>query len=62
MLRIHADQQFVIGTVQGAMQPIVVSEKLRNVPDKAVYSWEPTAMLGAYRVDEFYFAGGATTP
>jgi peptide/nickel transport system substrate-binding protein len=60
MLRIHAEQQFVIGTVQGAMQPIVVSARLRNIPKKAIYSWEPTAMLGAYRVDQFYFAAGPT--
>ena len=55
MLRLHADQQFVIGTVAGSIQPIVVSNHLRNVPEKAVFSWEPTALLGAYRVDEFFF-------
>ena len=28
---------------------------LRNVPEKAVFSWEPTALMGIYRVDEFWF-------
>jgi peptide/nickel transport system substrate-binding protein len=55
MLRLHAENQWVIGTVAGSIQPIVVSDRLRNVPKKAIFSWEPTAMLGAYRVDEFYF-------
>ncbi|HEX5690547.1 MAG TPA: ABC transporter substrate-binding protein, partial [Roseiflexaceae bacterium] len=31
MLAIHAEQQFIIGTVSGVMQPIVVNAKLRNV-------------------------------
>ncbi|GLS17539.1 peptide ABC transporter substrate-binding protein [Labrys miyagiensis] len=55
LLRIHADQQFVIGTVQGALQPIVVTKTIQNIPKKAIFSWEPTANLGAYRVDEFYY-------
>jgi peptide/nickel transport system substrate-binding protein len=55
MLRLHAENQFVIGTVTGSIQPVVVSSRLKNVPAKAVFSWEPTAMMGAYRVDEFYF-------
>ncbi|CAM5775709.1 peptide ABC transporter substrate-binding protein [Labrys miyagiensis] len=55
MLSIHADQQFIIGTVQGALQPIVVTKTIQNIPKKAVFSWQPTAMLGAYRVDEFFY-------
>lgn len=55
MLAINADQQFSIGTVQGALQPIVVTKTIRNIPKKAVFSWEPTAQLGVYRPDEFYY-------
>jgi peptide/nickel transport system substrate-binding protein len=55
MLSLHADQQFIIGTVQGALQPIIASKTLQNIPKKAVFSWEPTANLGVYRVDEFFF-------
>jgi len=54
MLRIHAEQQFTIGTVAGALQPIVVARSVRNVPEEALYSWEPTAMIGVYRPDEFF--------
>jgi peptide/nickel transport system substrate-binding protein len=56
MLMNHAENQWSIGTVAGALQPIVVKDGLRNVPEKAVYSWEPTSMLGVYRIDEFFWA------
>ena len=55
MLALHADQQFSIGTVQGALKPIIVNKAIRNIPKKAVFSWEPTALIGVYRVDEFYY-------
>lgn len=56
MLEIHADQVFAIGIVSGAPQPVVVSARLRNFPEKGVYAWEPSAHLGAYRIDELYYA------
>jgi hypothetical protein len=34
---------------------VVAKAGLRNVPERALYSWEPTAMLGVYRMDEFYW-------
>jgi peptide/nickel transport system substrate-binding protein len=55
LLRLNAENQYTIGTVAGSIQPLVVSKHLRNVPAQAIYSWEPTAMLGAYRVDEFFY-------
>ncbi|MCG7392489.1 ABC transporter substrate-binding protein [Microvirga sp. ACRRW] len=55
MLLNHAENQWVIGTVAGALQPIVVRNHLQGLPEKALYSWEPTAMLGIYRVDEIYW-------
>ena len=55
MLQNHAENQWSIGTVAGAIQPVVAKANLRNVPARGVYSWEPTAMLGVYRVDEFYW-------
>jgi peptide/nickel transport system substrate-binding protein len=54
MLEIHADQVFVIGTVSGVTQPIAVSNALRNVPEKGVFSWDPGAQFGMYRMDEFW--------
>lgn len=55
MLKNHAENQWVIGTIAGALQPIVVRNGLQGLPVKALYSWEPTAMLGIYRVDEIYW-------
>jgi len=55
MLRNHAENQWVIGTISGALQPIVVRNGLQGLPAKALYSWEPTAMLGIYRLDEIHW-------
>ena len=44
MLRVHADQVFTIGTV--GPHPVVVSERLRNVPAEGLYSWDPGHMSG----------------
>lgn len=55
MLAIHADQQFAIGILSEAPQPVVVSKHLRNVPEKAVWAYDPGAHFGVHRVDEFYF-------
>ncbi|MGB7241004.1 MAG: ABC transporter substrate-binding protein, partial [Sulfitobacter sp.] len=55
MLEIHASQQFGIGLLSEAPQPIVVSKQLRNVPQTAKWAWEPGAHFGIHRMDEFYF-------
>jgi peptide/nickel transport system substrate-binding protein len=59
MLAIHADQQYGIGIVTEAPQPIVVSKRLRNVPEGAKWAWDPGAHFGVHRVDEFYFSDEA---
>lgn len=55
MLKIHADQQFGIGILSEAPQPVVISRRLRNVPEVAFWAWEPGAQFGIHRPDEFYF-------
>jgi peptide/nickel transport system substrate-binding protein len=59
MLAIRADQVLTIGTVSGALQPVVWSSAMRNVPQEALYGFEPTSYLGAYLPDTFYYEGGA---
>lgn len=54
MLAIHADQQFSIGIVSQVRQPVVVSKRLRNVPENAFYGWSPGAYFGIYRPDQFW--------
>ncbi|KIN70522.1 Extracellular solute-binding protein, family 5 [Sulfitobacter noctilucae] len=59
MLDIHADQQFAIGILSGAPQPVVVSKQLRNVPETGIWAYDPGAHFGVHRVDEFYFENPA---
>lgn len=59
MLAIHADQVFGIGLLAEAPQPVVVSDRLRNVPEQAVWAWEPGAHFGIHRPDEFFFVPDA---
>lgn len=56
MLKIHADQVYGIGILNSAPQPIVVSNRLKNVPEQAMWAWEPGAHFGVHRPDEFFFA------
>lgn len=58
MLSIRADQMFSIGTVRGVPQPVVVANRLRNVPVEAIYNWEPGAFFGVYHPDTFWFEDG----
>jgi peptide/nickel transport system substrate-binding protein len=56
ILKLHADNVFVIGLVNATMQPIVISNKLRNIPAEGVYNWHPGAYFGIYRPATFWFA------
>ncbi|MCF3934483.1 ABC transporter substrate-binding protein [Acuticoccus sp. M5D2P5] len=55
ILALHASEVLTIGTVEGVVQPVVVKNTLKNVPEKAVYGWDPGAQFGVYRMDEFFF-------
>lgn len=56
MLDINASQVFVIGIVNRIPQPVIVSNKLHNVPDRSVYSFEPWAFFGGARMDLFWMS------
>ncbi|MEO1121151.1 MAG: hypothetical protein AAFW88_07850, partial [Pseudomonadota bacterium] len=55
MMQIHADEVFAIGTVNSVPQPVVASNKLGNVPEAALYVWDPGAQFGLHRIDEWFF-------
>jgi peptide/nickel transport system substrate-binding protein len=55
MLEINAEQVFSIGLIAGVPQPIAVRDRLHNLPEEAIYNWEPGAQLGIYRPDTFWF-------
>jgi len=54
ILKIHADDVFTIGLVAGVPQPIVVSNKLHNVPQDGIFNWIPGAFFGYYHMDTFW--------
>ena len=55
MLRVHVEQQYVIGVVSGVPQPVVVRDTLMNVPTRGFYNWDPGAFFGIYRPETFWF-------
>jgi peptide/nickel transport system substrate-binding protein len=59
MLAINVDQMTSIGIIAGVPQPVVVSGKLKNVPEKGIYNWDPGAFFGMYRPDSFWLASGS---
>jgi peptide/nickel transport system substrate-binding protein len=48
------EQTFTIGVVCCTKQPVVVANRLRNVPEKGVYAWNPGAHFGIYLPDTFF--------
>jgi peptide/nickel transport system substrate-binding protein len=59
MLEINADQVFSIGLASAVPQPVVVRETLRNVPERAMFNFDPGGFFGIYRPDQFWFAAKA---
>ncbi len=59
MLKIHADQVFTIGTVNGTRQPVVVSKRLVNVPEEGIWAFDPGGYFGRYLPDTFWFRDSA---
>lgn len=56
MLELYAQGCWTIGTVANVLQPVAVRKGLRNVPEEAVWNWEPHAQFGIYRPDTFWLA------
>ena len=61
MLRIHADNALTIGVIAGVPQPVVVDNRLHNVPRKGIYNWNPGAHFGIYKPDTFWLDGSVDT-
>jgi len=57
MLDLYTDYVFSIGLASGVRQPVVVSNRLHNVPSDAIYNWDPGAHFGIYQPDTFWFDG-----
>ena len=58
MLQIWSEGVYTLGLVAGVPQPVAVKPDLVNVPDEAVYNWDPGAHFGIYRPDTFWWRDG----
>jgi peptide/nickel transport system substrate-binding protein len=54
MLAIQADRVFTIGLIAGVLQPVVVTNRLHNVPEEGTYNFDPGAFFGVYHMDTFW--------
>jgi peptide/nickel transport system substrate-binding protein len=54
MLTIYTDNVFSIGLVNSTLQPIVYSARLKNIPETALFSFNPTSYFGVYLPDTFW--------
>lgn len=55
MLKIHSEQTFSLGIVNGVPQPVVVNNSLQNVPTTGIWNWDPGSYFGMYRPDSFWY-------
>ncbi|WP_417667271.1 ABC transporter substrate-binding protein [Roseibium sp.] len=53
MLDITSEETIRIGLVSEVPQPVVING-VKNVPQTAIYGWDPGAHFGLHRMDEFY--------
>lgn len=58
ILKIWSEQVYTLGTVANVPQPVVVNRHLHNVPEKAVWAWDPGAQFGVHKPDTFWFDEG----
>ena len=55
MLDTYTSNVFSIGIIASVPQVVLVNRSLQNVPDKAIYNWDPGAHFGIYRPCTFWF-------
>lgn len=58
MLEINTEELFTIGILGGSLQPVVVANGLRGIPDEAVFAWDPGAQFGYLSPDTAYWNRG----
>jgi peptide/nickel transport system substrate-binding protein len=60
MLDTYSDNVFSIGLIAGTLQPVVVSERMHNVPEEAIFNWDPGSQFGIYEPETFWFTDGSS--
>jgi peptide/nickel transport system substrate-binding protein len=56
MLGIYSSQCYTIGLVANVQQPVAARASLRNLPEQAIFNWEPHGQFGIYGLDTFWYA------
>jgi len=56
MLKIYSSQCYTIGLVSGVLQPIAMRKTMKNMPEEAIFNWEPHGQFGIYLPDTFWYA------
>lgn len=59
MLSIHAQEAFSIGILNATLQPVMWTSRLHNMPQEALYGFDPTCYLGVYQPDTFWLDGAS---
>jgi peptide/nickel transport system substrate-binding protein len=54
ILALNCDEVLTIGLVAGVPQPVVISNRLRNIPEAGIYNWDPGAHFGIYHPESFW--------
>jgi peptide/nickel transport system substrate-binding protein len=54
MLDLYTDHVFSIGIVNQTQQPVLRSTRLQNVPETALFGFDPTCYFGVYKPDTFW--------
>ena len=56
MLDLYTSQCFTLGLIQEVRQPLAARTRLQNLPEEAIFNWEPQGQIGIYRPDTFFYA------
>lgn len=54
ILTSYSEQCWSIGLIGNVMQPIAVRNTLHNLPEEAIFNWEPHGQFGIYLPDTFW--------
>jgi peptide/nickel transport system substrate-binding protein len=57
MLALYTDRVFSIGIVNATLQPVLSNARMRNMPDTALWGFDPTCYFGVYMPDTFWLSG-----
>jgi peptide/nickel transport system substrate-binding protein len=57
LLDLHTQHRWKIGIVGEVPRPVVVNNRIRNIPERALCSWAFNRYLGSARLEQLFFKG-----